>query len=168
MSNIVNERDKLMRFAPLRVVPVQPVQESIIAGYTGIKMTSDAGTWGASNHPLYRIQPGSTGLVRQTLWIQFSGIATNTPITWHVGKVNTAWNSTKLDYDFISYEEQPVSEHGIILTPSPDPNVRTIEMTSYPRSLPFPGKYQVLNGAVFATCTWAAKEFVAWALIIQH
>jgi hypothetical protein len=171
MSTVVNERDKIMRFSPQRVVPVTPAEQLVIAGYTGIKLNSDVYIWNASGGA-YWIQPGSgTGVSRETLSVGFQGITVSTPVTWRVGKVTLAWDSVKADYVATSFVEQPVSEHGIIVTPGPDPNVKTVEMTSYPRSLPFPCRFGVLGGqggAVYVTCVWAGQTFAAHKLIYQH
>jgi hypothetical protein len=169
MAVTVNERDKIMQTSPARIVPVQPADQIVVEGYTGIKLVSDVSIWNAApaSSP-YRIQPGN-GLQRETLSVQLTGIAPGTAITWEIGSYAQAWNEATQSYVITWFSVTPVTDHGILLTPGGNPNmVRTIEMTSYPRSQAFPGKYGTFNGGVRVRAIWATKLFESVKGIIQH
>jgi hypothetical protein len=170
MATLVNDRDRQMQTSTARVVAVLPADQVVVPGYTGIKLISDVNVWNAApvTSP-YRIQPGSSGLVRETLTVQFTGIAPSTTVTWEIGSYAQAWNEATQSYIITWFTVTPVTDHGILVTPGSTPNtVRTIEQTSYPRSQAFPGKYGYMNGGIRISCTWAAQTFSAVKGIIQH
>jgi hypothetical protein len=169
MAAVVNERDKIMRTAAARIVAAQPADQIIVPGYTGIRLVGDVDTWDdAPTASPYRIQPATGGLARETLSVIFSGITPDTAVTWELGTYLYEWDAAKQDYVIGSFAVAPISYHGIILTTTGVQSVRTIEMTSYPRSSPFPGvNTGLLGGAVRAKVTWGGSDFYGLKAIKQ-
>jgi len=158
---VVNERDKIMRAAPSRIVGATPPTE-IITPNTGITLVSDVTTWMKTPpENAYRIMPSNnTSLVRETLTVVFKDIPANNPVTWKIGSFARSWSEAKQAMVLSWFSETTLAEHGIVLTGSAN-GVRTVEMSSYSRIVPHPSTtYGRMSGGVRVSTTYGGTEFV--------
>jgi len=175
MAATVNERDLTMQGSPQRIVPVTAVEQIIVPGYTGIKLNSDVGYWSVGpyeNNTLW--QTPTSGVPtgpRETLSVVFTGMNPPPAITWQLGGYTTVYDTATSKWVITGFSELTLPQHGIILTNSADPSIKTIEAASYPYSLPYPnstgymGHAAVdpnLRGCVRVKVTFGGTDFVAY------
>ena len=176
MASVVNERDKLMRQSAQRVVSVQPTEQIVVEGYTGLKVVSDNGYWasGGSMYPYHVVPNGMyKGQDKESIAVVLTGIPGNTPITWKCGTGTIHWDASKGEWIQDTFIEKPFGYGdpnvytGIILTPTPDPLVVTVNAASYPKTTPLPPNGSLYNwgGAVRASVVWGGKEFWMFKMI---
>lgn len=138
MSEIRNDRDLLLQRAETRTVTYADPGEIIIPGYTGVVLTRNPDLFVITGSGPYTVNPA-----RMVLTAQLRGIPTNVPVTWKVGSLISL-----NPYNFI---EWPVN---LILTNTPDPLVKTIEASSYPRA-----SGQMPDGWVEVSVTFGGQTF---------
>lgn len=181
MADIVNERDLIMQSSPSRTVAVAAAEQIVVPNFTGIKILSDTGYWAEDVYTSYWITPiGGTvasGSPRGTYTVTLTGMSVATPIIWQLGVYASAFDSVKQAYVITSFTELPVSEHGIILTNSADPAIKTMEVTSYPRSQPkqpisgYIGHsvtYPTQHGCIRVKANWGGTDFIAFYAVKER
>lgn len=175
MAAIANDRDNIMRTSPLRVVPVQAVDQIIVPGYTGIDLKSDVGYWSIGPFSdlggVWQLPTnGNFQGPRQILTLILTGMDPNPPITWEIGGyTGGTYVGSKLTV--ASFTALPLNQHGIILSQQADPRIKIIEATSYPSSSAYPcasgymghaTSNPALHGCVRAKVTWSGTDFIAY------
>lgn len=181
MAEIRNERDKTLQTAAARTVPVVDPGAVIIPGYTGLVLTRSpdlfvadfAGGFGTGAWP-WLIRPMGTSASpspqgdRMVLTASLRGIPASyaDDVVWELGRTEhvlvSGSNPLRSETIFT-----PTSTTKIILTDTPDPLVKTIECSSYPKA----GNHEMTwysklpHGDVRVRVEYAGQTFVAYARI---
>lgn len=118
----------------------------------------------------YHVVPNiiAQGKDRETLAAVLSGIAQGTSVMWRAGRGTQHWDSVKATYIQDSFVEKPFGYGdpniytGLIITPTADPLVVTVNAASYPKTQTLPPNgsvYGWMGDSVCASVVWGGTTF---------